>query len=209
MCKEHLGSWDGTLLELTRAVRTLQPFQLSATGFSECGRWQPLKMTSLLWLSLVPQAPWLEMAKKHLVVWSVLLFFYGGEHLISPYRNLGSLYKNGKISYLAASSPTNVFWRLLTTFPCAINVSSNLWFLGEQKTNLRWKYYFQRFCCSCYVDFLQISLCTCGEGLQKLAMNWIAQWSKESCVYAETVSVAVITRITKQTGGFILKCKWH
>lgn len=124
--------------------------------------------------------------------------FLWREQLISPYRNLGSLYKNGNISYLAASSPTNVFWRLLTTFPCAINVSFNSWFLGEQKTNLRWKYYFQRFCCSCYVDFLQISLCTCGEGLQKLAMNWIAQWSKESCVYAETVSVAVITRITKQ-----------
>ena len=29
--------------------------------------------------------------------------------VISPYRNLGSLYKDGKISYFAASSPTNVF----------------------------------------------------------------------------------------------------
>lgn len=208
MCKEHLGSWVGTFLELTRAVRTPQPFQLSATGFTEHGRWQPLKMTSLLWLSWVPQAPWLEMAKKHLVVWSVLLFFYGGEQQSHPTEPWGVCIRTEKISYLAASSPTDVFWRLLTTFPCAINVSLNLRFLGEQKTNLRWKHYFQRFC-SCYVNFLQISLWTCGEGLRKLAMNWIAQWSKESCVYAETVSVAVITRITKQTGGFILKCKWH
>lgn len=99
LCKEHLGSWVGTLSRADKGCMTPQPFQLSTTGFTECGRWQPLKMTSLLWLSLVPQAPWLEMGKKHLVVWRACSCFSMEGNTNLTLQNLGS-HKNGKISIL-------------------------------------------------------------------------------------------------------------